>query len=200
MSWWGVSSRFPLACHSDLPGSEYLSDMSQGPPMCAHTSLSQGGFHQRGLARHRLASLPLDLRGALLCLCSWGGFLTVRMRSMWAIIFCLGRLLSQPSCYCCFTVSVHREPTSAPFTLVRRSPSASCLRASLGVTEGWAASLPSTRQVLGKLLPPGCDNQNHLQTLWNGPGKQGPPRLRTTDKMLGEIACWGQVYTICLYW
>ena len=128
--------------------------MSQGPPTCAHTSRSQGSFHQRGLAWHPLASLPLDLPGALLCLCSWGGFLTVRMRSMRAIIFCLGSLLS-PSCYCCFRVSVHREPTSTPFTLVRRGPSASCLRASLCVPEGWAASLPPTSQVLGKLLPSG---------------------------------------------
>lgn len=149
--------------------------MSQGPPTCAPMSLSQGGFHQRGLAWHKLASLPLDLQGALLCLCSWGGFLTVRIRSVWAIIFCLGSPLSQPSCYCCFGVSVHREPASNPFTLLRRGPSASCLRASLCITEGCSASLPSTRQVLGKPLPPGSDNQNHLQTLRNDPGRQSPP-------------------------
>ena len=41
---WGISSRFPLASHLALPGSESELGLSQGPPMCAHASLSQDGF------------------------------------------------------------------------------------------------------------------------------------------------------------
>ena len=137
--------------------------MSHGPPTCAHTTLSQGRFHQRGLAWHPLASLPSDLRGALRCLCSWGGFLTVRMRSMWAITFCLGSLLS-PSCYCCFGVSVHREPTSTPFTLVGGAhlPPAAGLACAFQRLSSFPALYPPGSR---KTPPPGFDNQNHLQTL-----------------------------------
>ena len=46
---WDISSRFPLANHFDLPGSESVFGVSQGPPMCACASLSQDGFYQRGL-------------------------------------------------------------------------------------------------------------------------------------------------------
>ena len=40
----GISSRFPLVNHLSLPGSESIFGLSQGPPMCACTSLSQDGF------------------------------------------------------------------------------------------------------------------------------------------------------------
>ena len=42
---WGISSGFLLAGHFDLPGSQFISGISQDPPMCAHTSLSQDGFY-----------------------------------------------------------------------------------------------------------------------------------------------------------
>ena len=46
---WGISSGFPLADHSDLPGSQSVFGVSQDPPMCGHPSLSQGGFYQKGV-------------------------------------------------------------------------------------------------------------------------------------------------------
>ena len=41
---WGISPGFPLTNHLALPGSESVFGISQGPPMCACASLSQGGF------------------------------------------------------------------------------------------------------------------------------------------------------------
>ena len=41
---WGISSRFPMANHLALPGSESIFGLSQGPPMCMCVSLSQDGF------------------------------------------------------------------------------------------------------------------------------------------------------------
>ena len=38
---WGISSRFPLSNHLDLAGSDLVFGVSQDPPMCEHTSLSQ---------------------------------------------------------------------------------------------------------------------------------------------------------------
>ena len=35
---------FPSVNHFDLPGSEFRFDISQDPPMLAHTSLSPDGF------------------------------------------------------------------------------------------------------------------------------------------------------------
>ena len=65
--------------------------------MYACTSLSQDGFHQRGLWGD-LASLtmgwcplPFDLQGAFMHMCNQGGLLTSRMRNMWSLIFSLGR-------------------------------------------------------------------------------------------------------------
>ena len=45
----GISSGFPLTSHFDLPGSESIFGVSQDPPTCVHASLSQDGFHLRGL-------------------------------------------------------------------------------------------------------------------------------------------------------
>ena len=45
---WGISSRFPLANHFDLSGSQSLFGISQDPSMCAQASLSQDGFYQKG--------------------------------------------------------------------------------------------------------------------------------------------------------
>ena len=41
---WGISSRFLLASHLALPGSESRFGLSQGPSLCARASLSQNGF------------------------------------------------------------------------------------------------------------------------------------------------------------
>ena len=41
---WDISSGFPLSNHPALPGSESVFSVVQGPPMCAHISLGQGGF------------------------------------------------------------------------------------------------------------------------------------------------------------
>ena len=45
----GIYFDFPLASHLALPSSEYTFSVSQGPSLCAHTSLSQAGFYQRDL-------------------------------------------------------------------------------------------------------------------------------------------------------
>ena len=46
---WGVSSGFLLTSHSDLPGAGSIFGVSQAPPVCAHASPSQDGFHCKGL-------------------------------------------------------------------------------------------------------------------------------------------------------
>ena len=79
----------------NLPGSQTIFGISQDPPMCVNTSLSQGGFYRKGIwVEHPLASLPLaslplaplplNLQGTFLCMCGEGGFLTWRMRNMWS--------------------------------------------------------------------------------------------------------------------
>ena len=46
---WGIPSRFPLASHFDLSGSESILGIFQYPPMCAYSFLSQDRFWRRGL-------------------------------------------------------------------------------------------------------------------------------------------------------
>ena len=46
---WSVSFGFPLARHSDLPGSQSIFGVSQDPSLCAHASLSQDGFYRKGV-------------------------------------------------------------------------------------------------------------------------------------------------------
>ena len=73
-----------MANQFDLPGSQFVFDVSEDPPMRAHTTLSQDGFYHKGLwVDHPLTSLPFDLQGAFLCMCGWGGLLTWKMREMW---------------------------------------------------------------------------------------------------------------------
>lgn len=181
MSWWGVSSRFPGLSFWLCLAQEYLSDMSQGPPVCAHTSLSQGGFHQRGLSSASVSITPLGLRGALLCLCSWGGFLTVRMRSMWAIIFCLGRLLSQPGPAIAVSQfqSTGNQLLYSPSHTGARGLSASCsgLAWALQKVEQLPCPLPA---VLGKLLPQVVTTKTISRHCEMALGNKVPPRLRTT--------------------
>ena len=59
-----------MASHFDLPGSESVFGISQGPPMCAHASLSQDRFHQKGLWVASIAPLLTSKE-----LSSWEGFL-----------------------------------------------------------------------------------------------------------------------------
>ena len=40
-----LPSRFPLVNYFDLPGSQSIVGISQDPPICVHTSLSQDGFY-----------------------------------------------------------------------------------------------------------------------------------------------------------
>ena len=69
---WGISSRFPLTNHFDLPDSKSVFGVSQDRPTCAGTSLCQDGFYRRGLWvvnvswHHSL----FDLQGAFLLMCS----------------------------------------------------------------------------------------------------------------------------------
>ena len=42
-------SGYPLANHSDLPGSQSIFCVSQDPPMCAQVSLSQDGSYRKGV-------------------------------------------------------------------------------------------------------------------------------------------------------
>ena len=57
---WSISSKFPLANHFHLPGSQSIFGTSQGSLMCAHTTLSKDGFYPKGIwVDHSLTSLPL---------------------------------------------------------------------------------------------------------------------------------------------
>ena len=82
---WGISSRFPLANHFDLPGSQPIFGLSQDPPLCAHTSLCQDGFCCKGLwAEPPLTALIFDLQGTFLCMCGPGSLQTSRTRNTWS--------------------------------------------------------------------------------------------------------------------
>ena len=121
-SWWlesclgGISYRFRLADHFHLFGSEFIYGMSQGPPMCAYSSLSQDGF-QRSLwvadITHYEVTTPPPLLTSKepFCACVVGEvFLTLRMRNMWPFISYLDRAQLPPSS-CYYGVSVHRGET-----------------------------------------------------------------------------------------
>ena len=81
---WGSSSGFPLANHLTLPGSESTFGLTQGPPLCMCTSLSQDGFPCRGLWEawyHLLwgcAPSLFDPQGGFLNMCSQGGLLDLK--------------------------------------------------------------------------------------------------------------------------
>ena len=45
----GIFSGYPLANHSDLPGSQSIFGLSQDPSMCEYTSLSQDKFYCKGI-------------------------------------------------------------------------------------------------------------------------------------------------------
>ena len=98
-SWWfesrfgGISSRFVLADHFHLLASESIFGMSQGPPTCACSSLSQDGLQRRGLwatdiIRYEVTTpLPLLTSKEPFFACVVGEvFLTSRMRNMWPFI------------------------------------------------------------------------------------------------------------------
>ena len=58
--------RSPLTNHFDLPGSQSIFGISQDPPMCEDTSLSQDDFFQKGIwVEYPLTSLPLWPPGSL---------------------------------------------------------------------------------------------------------------------------------------
>ena len=74
----------PLANHFDFPGSQFIFGISQGPPVCAHVSLSQDRSYCKDLwvDKYHLPSLPFDVQGVFLCMCGHGGLLTLRMSNM----------------------------------------------------------------------------------------------------------------------
>ena len=65
---------------SDLPGSQFIFSISQDPPMCAHTTLSQDGFYWRGIWVENIPwhQSPLAFREPLLLVHDQGGLLTSR--------------------------------------------------------------------------------------------------------------------------
>ena len=69
-----------LASHFGLPGSQSIFGISQDPPMCVHASFSQDGFYQKG----ERVEHPFDLQGTFVCMCGWGGLLTLITRNMWS--------------------------------------------------------------------------------------------------------------------
>ena len=157
----GILPGFPLADHFDLPASESLFGTSQDPPMCAHTSFSQGRFHQRGLwVEYHLAPLPLDFQGAFQHVCGWRSP-ALNMRTMWAgpSFLLLRSTLFVLECQCTdnsrlpLAPEVHLSPASSSGLLqitVVRSPS--CVR--LYVTPCTQRSRPPC-----PLLSPGvCSN------------------------------------------
>ena len=83
---WGISSGFPLTNHFGLPGSPSLFAVSQDPPRCAHTSLSQNGFYRKGIWVGNIpwANSPLASKESFLCMCGQGGLLTLRIRNKWS--------------------------------------------------------------------------------------------------------------------
>ena len=80
----GISSGFPLANHSDLPGSQSIFGISQDPHMCAHASLSHNGFYQKGIrVEHPLTYFPFDLQGTFSVLVWLGRSPDFEKRNMW---------------------------------------------------------------------------------------------------------------------
>ena len=160
----GILLGFPLAGHFDLLGSDSLFGKSQDPPMYAHTSFSQGRFHQRGQwveyqLEYQLAPLPLDFQGAFLHVCGWRSP-ALNMRTMWAepSFLLLRSTLFVLECQCTdnsrllLAPEVHLSPASSSGLLqiaVVRSPS--CVR--LYVTQCTAVH-PSSHLILCCPLPP----------------------------------------------
>ena len=120
-SWWfeslfgGISSRFLLADHFHLLASESVFGMSQGPPTCACSSLSQDGLQRRGLwvtdITHYEVTTPLPLLTSKepFCACIVGEvFLTSRTRNRWPFISYLDRAQPPPSS-CFYGVSTIME-------------------------------------------------------------------------------------------
>ena len=159
----GILLGFPLAGHFDLLGSESLFGTSQDPPMYAHTSFSQGRFHQRGQwveyqLEYQLAPLPLDFQGAFLHVCGWRSP-ALNMRTMWAepSFLLLRSTLFVLECQCTdnsrllLAPEVHLSPASSSGLLqiaLVRSPS--CVR--LYVTQCTAAQQASLSAAVSQSL------------------------------------------------
>ena len=122
---WGISSEFPLANHYDLTGSQSLSGVSQDPPMCAHTSLSQDESYWKGIwVGHPLTWLPFGLQGTFSAYVRSGRSPDFRNKKY---VVCAGSSL--PAKLPCFLVlkfqSIENE---SPIALPWEYSSASCLR------------------------------------------------------------------------
>ena len=128
-----ISSMFPLANHFDLPGSKCVFGISQDFPMCAHASLSQDGFYQRGLWVDWTSSLgitPLLISKEPFCACVVREVSWLREWGIHGLLFSTWAgpsLFSQLSCYPCLRVLVHRERTQTICTGGHLSPASSPL-------------------------------------------------------------------------
>ena len=112
---WGIASGFPLAKHFYLSGSESIFGVSQDPPRCMRTLLSQDEFHWRGLWVGRLTIIYLLISKEL---SKQEGFLDFENEihvifSLWAGL----SLLSWLSCYSHLGIWDHREWISNCSTL-----------------------------------------------------------------------------------
>ena len=82
---WDISSRFPLASHFDLLGSQSIFGKSQDPPICVQASFSQMDSTEKASGQSiPWHHSPFDFPEAFMHICGWGGFLTLRMRNMWS--------------------------------------------------------------------------------------------------------------------
>ena len=116
---WGIPSRFPLATHFDLSGSESVFGISQNPLLCACSSLCQGERWWRGLwevdiTYCEVMSPPFSTSKEPFCACVVREVsLTLRSRNMWSFISYLGRAQPPPS-FRFYAVSVHCRETVQP--------------------------------------------------------------------------------------
>ena len=99
--------RFPSASHFGLPGPEAIFGVSQEPPTCACSSLSQDGFYQRGswvadITSCEVTSPPfLTSKEPFYLHVVEEVSLTLRVRNMWSFMSYLGRAQPPPSsCFC----------------------------------------------------------------------------------------------------
>ena len=77
---------FPLASHFDLPGSESVFGLPQGPLIGVHASLSQDGFQRRGYGWTDTTPLLTSKE-----LSSWEGLLDFKNEKYVVSVLYLGR-------------------------------------------------------------------------------------------------------------
>ena len=113
------SSGFPLANHLALPGFEFIFGLSQGPPICAHTSLKMDSSEE-GCWHHSLFWWPKSLSGYVeLGRASW----LQEWRKCSILSFIWAGFSFLPShCYLHLGLSAHRWQTPAAHFGAHLSP------------------------------------------------------------------------------